>query len=144
MFIIAPFIPALIGLWVISHLKFPPVLSPPERSSLNFSYEPVPITPERRSVEVSSAVSPIPIVRAAPAASAFPVVPLSKAAPAPATVQPEARVTFILINEDRKMAIVNDKVVSEGDVIGAGKILKIETKRVLMKNNGGETWQNLR
>lgn len=51
------------------------------------------------------------------------------------------KLTFILINESRKMAIINDLVLSEGDIVADSRVLMIEKDRVLInEEDSGERW----
>ncbi len=51
------------------------------------------------------------------------------------------KLTLILINESRKMAIINDFVLSEGDTVANSLVLMIEKDRVLInEENTGERW----
>ncbi|WP_200762742.1 hypothetical protein [Nitrosophilus alvini] len=56
--------------------------------------------------------------------------------------QGEWKVTFIISGE-KKRAIINGKVVSEGDNINGARVLKIEKNRVLIKTYEGVKWLRL-
>ena len=54
------------------------------------------------------------------------------------------KVSIILItNSGRKMAIINNLVVNEGDIINNSKVEKIEKGRILIKDEKGEAWINI-
>ena len=46
----------------------------------------------------------------------------------------------ILWNEDKPLAVINARVVSEGQKIGEEKIIKIEKSSVIMQTPGGESY----
>ena len=51
------------------------------------------------------------------------------------------KLTFILTNEFRKMAIINDFVLNEGDTVADSRVLMIERDRVLInEEDAGERW----
>ena len=51
----------------------------------------------------------------------------------------DMNLSLIIINEDNRMAIIEDTPVKEGDIIADMKIVKIEHNRVLLKNRT-EKW----
>jgi hypothetical protein len=53
------------------------------------------------------------------------------------------RVSFILLHKKRNLAIVDGKLVHEGDLLGNQKIAKIEKDKILLKGREGEKWLNL-
>ncbi len=50
------------------------------------------------------------------------------------TVDRNMNLSLIIINDDNRMAIIEDTPVKEGDIIADMKIVKIERNRVLVKN----------
>ncbi len=68
----------------------------------------------------------------------YPGTPL--AALAPAGVNAEPALSFILINNTRRLAILNGKVVTEGESVDGARVMRIEKKRVLLKSKGGQEW----
>lgn len=55
------------------------------------------------------------------------------------------KLTFILINEFRKMAIINDFVLNEGDRVADSRVLMIERDRVLInEEDAGERWLKIK
>lgn len=125
----------------VSLIKFKPRLSPDEQRLLvPPSFQTVQITERTSNSEaVSMLESPITVVTAK---EEYPQPPLSKIAPPPEQVQKqeEMKVSLILINGGRKMAIINGVVVNEGDTVNQKKVAKIERKRVLIKDRKGERW----
>lgn len=145
----------------VSLIKFKPRLSPDEQRLLVFpSFQTVQITERTsegtsrtgtryrkifgdNSEAVSMLESPITVVTAK---EEYPQSPLSKIAPPPEQIQKtgegqeEMKLSFILINGGRKMAIINGVVVNEGDTVNQKKVAKIERKRVLIKDERGERW----
>lgn len=139
-FMALPFI-LIIATAIYAHsVKIKPKLSQIEKelSVPSPSFEKVVII-SRKPVKVAALDSPIKTVL--PLRTDFPQIPLSKIAPKGSDEEP--KVSLILINDGRKMAIINDKVVKEGDVINQIKVVKIENKRVLIKSKKGDKWLNL-
>jgi hypothetical protein len=122
----------------LSYVKFGVALSPMERNILLFSYDKVKIT-ERKPLMVATLISPVEIV--ASSKGAYPKVPLSDIAPA--DKPEEQKVSLILIRGGKKIAVINNLVVREGDSINLGKIAKIEKGGVLIRNKEGEQWLNM-
>ncbi len=50
------------------------------------------------------------------------------------------KLTFILINEFRKMAIINGLMLNEGDFVGNSRVIRIEKEGVLIDENDAEKW----
>jgi len=50
---------------------------------------------------------------------------------------------MILVNRNKKIAIIDGRLVKEGDVIDQNRIARIEKDKVLLKNNEGEKWLKL-
>ena len=48
--------------------------------------------------------------------------------------------TFILVQEGKKMAVVDNQFVKEGDAVNGKKIARIDKDRVLLRGKGGEGW----
>ncbi|MFA4917050.1 MAG: hypothetical protein WC560_10315 [Syntrophales bacterium] len=132
---------AVLLIFFISTVKFEPALSPVESKILSFNQENIPNIVERKPITINHIRSPISITIAKTPASDYPKTSLVEMAPPP--VVTEKRVSFILVNQDRKIAIIDGKLVSEGDVINRQKIKKIEKNRVLLKDKGDETWLTL-
>ncbi len=119
----------------VSHIKFGFALSPLERNILLFSYDKVKIT-DRKPLIVTNLISPVEV--AALSKKGYPNVPLSSIAPGDKAV--EQKVSLILIRNGKKIAIINNLVVKEGDSIDLGKVARIEKEGVLIRNKEGEQW----
>lgn len=52
--------------------------------------------------------------------------------------------SVIIISEKRKVAIINDRLVNENDLIGNALIVRIDRKRVLLKKNKSTWWEYLK
>jgi ethanolamine utilization protein EutA (predicted chaperonin) len=130
--ILLPFIAIILSMIALSHFKFKPALSSEEQNISKFSYKKIAVI-QKQPITVTDLKSPIdlPVI----AQKDFPKIPLSEIFP-----RKERKVLLILISENRKMAIINDIVVKEGDIIDHGKVKKIERNRVLIKDKEGEEW----
>jgi len=122
--------------------KYEPALTPMEKEVLIFSYQ-IPSVIYREPLVVSALYSPIRI-HAVPKPD-YPPVPLLEIAPPFVPERPPERpldlkVTFILIDGAKKIAIINDIVVKEGDVIGGSRIAKIQKNKVLIIDKEVERW----
>jgi hypothetical protein len=116
--------------------KFAPSFSPAEQKIFNFTYERVPDISERQPLSVSSIRNPVDLRRAGE--QGFPKTALAEMVPPPETA--EKRVSFILVNQKKRLAIIDGKFVHEGDVIDNRKIAKIQKDKVLLKGKEGEKW----
>lgn len=134
--LISPVAATLFCIIALSHIKFKPFLSPAEHGLTGFSYQKAQII-RRQPLAVHAIDSPIRVEAVSPKI-AYPQVPLEKMAP----VEPEVeiKVSFILIDGNRKMAIINGMVVKEGDIFNQNRVAKIEKNRVLIKDKKGERW----
>jgi hypothetical protein len=62
---------------------------------------------------------------------------------APETARPAAEaytVSFILITETQRTAVINNAIVKEGDILDDRKVSRIEKDRVALTMNGKTTW----
>ncbi len=134
--LISPVVVTLFCIIALSHIKFKPSLSPAEQGLTGFSYQKAQIN-RRQPLAVPAIDSPIRVEAVSPKVG-YPQVPLEKVVP----IEPEVemKVSFILINGGRKMAIINGMVVNEGDVFNQNRVAKIEKNRVLIKDKKGERW----
>ena len=135
-----PFVIAAAVFFFLRSVKFEPALSGNEKDLAAFSVAAVPAISKRMPVTAAALQSPIKIaaVQLTPKKE-FPGQPLSQVAPPPVS-PPAAVLTLILVNSSRKMAIINGTPVKEGDVINAGKVVKIEKDRVLLDYNKESRW----
>lgn len=134
--IIAPVVITFICMIALSHIKFKPSLSPLEQTLYGFSYQKLQII-KRQAVTITTLDSPI-YVEDFPLKTGYPQVPLEKVAPL--ETEPEIKVSLILINGGRKIAIINGNVLKEGDVFNQNTVAKIEKNKVLIKDTKGERW----
>jgi hypothetical protein len=120
----------------LTYVNFKPPLYPRERELTQFQYTPIkPVL--RQPAHASNVRSPIDITLASK--KDFPSTPLKEMAPA-AVAPVEPKVSFVLIKDRVKMAIVGGKVVREGDTIEIGRVIRIGQKGVLIKEREGEKW----
>lgn len=140
--VVTPFVlMALLGL-VIASVRVKSPLKPREKEILRSSLQKPAVT-EKKPMLVAALHSPT-----TPAPSqqqGFPTAPLLKMAPtkgSPAISPPQAdsRVSFILINEHSRLAIIDGKVVREGDTVNRGKVSRIQRDKVLLTGKEGEKW----
>jgi hypothetical protein len=126
--------------YIMAYIKFKPSLSPAEQELLGFSYQKTQII-QRQPITVPAIDSPIR-VEVVPPKVDYPQVPLVKVVPPELQEKPqvEMKVSFILINGGRKMAIINGMVVKEGDVFNQNRVAKIEKNKVLIIDKVGERW----
>lgn len=92
-------------------------------------------------------VQPKTVVSQSAAPSAYPPVPLSALAPLAPAQQPsppdEDIISMILVNGEKRLAIIDGTVVHEGERFRDGIIAGIEERRVLLRNGKGEKWLQL-
>jgi hypothetical protein len=94
---------------------------------------------KREPTTISNLKSPVTSSRGQ--SRGFPEIPLSEMLPASQTNT--RTVSLILIKDGRKMALIGNQFVKEGDVVGAGRIVRIDKARVLMTEGGVRTWLTL-
>ncbi len=102
---------AIIIIFFILRVNFTPSLSPAEQKVFTFTNEHTPKLTERKSFSVGSLKSPINLTQSRE--REFPKTSLAEIVPPPAIA--EKRVSFILVNQKRKFAIIDGKLVHEGD-----------------------------
>lgn len=139
--LVLPFVAVSLAVFALSHVKFKPALLPVEQRLSGLAYEKVKVIRRRQPLVVSAADSPIALEKQTSLRPDYPQVPLSTIAPlAPQEPQVGMKISFILISGGRKMAIIDGKVVNEGDMFNQKKVAKIEKNRVLLKNKQMEEW----
>ena len=116
----------------ISQIDFDLSLSPAERGVLLFRYEKQTI--KERQPHVASVLKN-PMELSSGERKGYPPVKLTDIAPVD-----RQRVSFVLIRGEKRIAIVDNLVVREGDSINNGRIARIEKGGVLVKNKEGEWW----
>jgi hypothetical protein len=148
-----PIVVLIMLLYLSSKVSFDAPLTPQETKLLSFSaVQNVPAIVTRQPVVVTSIQNPITVPKGALAT--YPGVPLAQLTPpvnqqervAAAQIAPvEKKLSFIMINPSRKMAIIDGRLVNEGSVIGQQRVKKIEESKVLLTNGKGEDiWLKLR
>jgi len=136
-----PFIAITAVLLLLPYAKFEPSLSGAERQLAAFTAGTVPAIIRREPVSVSVLESPvkIPLVQNSQK-KVFPGESLSQLAPPPASLPKADVVSLIVVNNENRMAIINGKVVKEGDKIDSRLVVKIEKNRVLLKEKTESKW----
>lgn len=134
---------AILIIFLVSKVKFDLSLSPLEKKLFYFNYESTPKIIERIPAPVKSIKSPIVISKLPE--RGFPDAPLISVTPpvTPSLSDVDRKVSLIFVNRSRKMAIIDGKLLHEGDVFDHHRIARIEKDKVLLKNNEGETWLKL-
>ena len=122
-----------------SQTEFAPSFSQAEMKVFNFSYGRIPDIKERKPLSVSSIRNPIEQRRSVE--QGFPKTALAEMVPPPQTAG--MRVSFILVNQKNKLAIIDGKFMHEGDMIEKHRIARIEKDKVLLKGKEGEKWLKL-
>jgi hypothetical protein len=111
----------------------PPALAPLTRNA-------APAIRSAPAAAVREAVSsPAPAVReprVPPSAQSAPAAPVAKAAAPPSTGSPELRLTAVSERDGRRVAILNDRMVYEGDSFDGVKVLHIGDNEVELDVNG--------
>jgi len=121
-----------------SMARFAPSFSPAEQKVFNFTYQRIPDLSERKPAAASAVRAPIALTKGG--SQGFPKTTLAEMAP---PEQVERKVSFIMVDQKRRLAIIDGRFVHEGDVIDKLKIAKIEKNRVLLKGKEGEKWLKL-
>lgn len=136
---------AILIIFIISQTKIVSALTPMEKRLLNFSSDVIPKIPERKTMQAAESLkSPIAIEKIAVAD--FPETPLRVLSPPvlkPAAKPPAGRISMILVNSDRRLAVIDGRLINEGDVFDQDRVLTIEKNRVLLKGKEGEKWLQL-
>ncbi len=140
----------IIGMPYAVHIK--PRLSPQEQQLAGYQYQKVEMS-ERKAGVFSGLTNPMTNRFGLTPSSGeagrdgYPKENLAEIAPQgkdrqPAVEKPPA-VSFVVIKDRSKIAIVNGEVVKEGDRTKHGKIIRITKNGVLMKNQEGQRWINI-
>jgi hypothetical protein len=124
-------------IYFILKVTFDLSLSPMERKLFTFKYETVPKIVEKKYLQFNLLKNPFTNSRVTPQRD-FPTPPLAGLSPPPTGAS--KKVTLILINQSRRMAIIDDKAVNIGDRVDNYSVKAIEKNRVLLKNKEGEIW----
>ncbi|MBF0505612.1 MAG: hypothetical protein HQL09_02150 [Nitrospirae bacterium] len=143
-----PFIAIAAAVLLLPYAKFEPSVSGSERQLAGFTTGNIPSISKREPFTASALDSPIKIavVQNSPNKT-FPGESLSQLAPPPGTTHAQAAplpkadvVSLIVVNNDNKMAIINGKVVREGEKSDGRLVVKIEKNRVLLKDKTESKW----
>jgi hypothetical protein len=119
----------------VSRVSFKPSLLPQEQELVSLSFERVNV--QQREPDILSGRE-APFGGPADSIKAFPAVPLPQLLGQASTVKKS--VSLILIKDGQRMAIVNNQVVREGDLVGKGRVVKIEIGKVLIREDGADRW----
>lgn len=107
----------------------PPVISPSPAATTGVGTRP----PERASEPVDERATPAP-----PPAEAAPVRPPAVKPPAPAPLSaPRPRVESILIDHNRRLAVIDGAIVRVGDRVGPRTVAAIEQEAVVFREPSG-------
>jgi len=130
---------AIMAIFMVSKVKFGLSFSPVEQKVLTFNDEQTHRLMERQQLSAASAKNPIDV--SFKSEQVFPEMSLTEVAPPPSST--EKKVSFILINQKNRWAIIDGKFVHEGDLFEKQRIEKIEKNKVLLKGKEGEKWLKL-
>ncbi len=117
-------------------ITFKPFLSPREERLAGLLLEPPEIRSERQT-RGGAAKDGVTLSFATP--RGFPSTPLSEAV----REAGGERVTLILFSQGQKIAVMDSRIVKEGDRIDQGRIVRIERDRVLLGTKSGSKWVSL-
>jgi len=134
LFSIVPVVALLVAFTASRSVEFNPPITPQEQALAAVAAEPLRID-LRHAPEVHGLASPFRTPSGDKAG--YPETPLAEMAPGNAQTR---SLTFILMNAERKIAIINGQVVREGDRFEGSRIARIEKTRVLVKGKGGQEW----
>ncbi|MCX5810969.1 MAG: hypothetical protein NT178_00255 [Proteobacteria bacterium] len=123
----------------IQRVKFKPFLSLKEQEIVGFFYEKIKIA-QRKSNMITGLKLPLDSTQGAQ--KGFPGVALSEVLNETA-IEKKKNVSLILIRDGKKMAIINNQIVKEGDLIGNDKVLRIEGDKVLIREGGVDRWLSM-
>lgn len=70
--------------------------------------------------------------------------PAQESTAGPADPHPGWSLTSVLIADDRRLAIINNRVLREGDSVAGARVVRIEADHVLIRHAGGERRLSLR
>jgi len=138
-FLISIPVAAIIIIFMISKIKFAPSFSPVEQKVFSFTYENTPRITEKKQSLISSAKNPIDLTKTSE--QGFPRASLEETVPPPSAMG--ERISFILVNRNKKLAIIDGKLVHEGDKVDNHIVARIEKDKILLKNREGEKWLKL-
>lgn len=123
---------AIILFGVTSFIEFREPLSPVEQQVLNFEYR-------QLKIEEIPAAVPADILK-----GLFDPPPIEQVYEKPersdmTVTTVDLEVSLIIVSGDSRMAMIDGRLVKEGDIIDDTRVVKIESNRVLL-NNKGNKW----
>lgn len=146
----------LVTLYIISNLPSAAPMTPDESKLKSFSADAAPLLKTSRQDQIPAIANPISTTDRPEQKKSFPPTALARMAAQPeqpagvsatGTQQdqheafaPRHQVSFIMIQENQRMAIVDGKLLHEGDAHERQKILRIEKGRVLFQTGKGNVW----
>lgn len=129
-------------------------LTPAERELIGFSSQAVTVALPASSAVYEGLVCPIrpPAAKTAGEKGAIPVFaggPLQKPSAPPASRKTEPakkmpEITMIYGDGRVRTAIIDGEILREGSALGSGKVMAIQTTRVLLRTSGRDTWLNIK
>ena len=136
-FVSVPVIVLLI-VYMISRITFGLSLMPNEEKILSANVDNIPQITERKQNAVASLKNPLQGYTGSK--MAYPAESLAELMP---PFEAESKVTFIMVTPRKKMAIIDGRMVREGDLMENHRVIKIYKDRVLLTGKGGEKWLRL-
>lgn len=145
-FFILPYALIIASIFVVQMVSFSSMLTPEESQLLEFYPEGTVMVEKMGyddTINISKRVkSPIKIVKAYKVPKA--ILPLKTEKTLTKKKASPFLVTMIVISEKRKMAIINNRIVNEYDLINNVKVARIEQNRVLLKEKKTMWWEYLK
>lgn len=125
----------LIIVYMISKITFGLSLMPNEEKILSANVDNIPQITERKQNVVASLKNPLQGYTGSK--MAYPAESLAELMP---PFEAESKVTFIMVTPGKKMAIIDGRMVREGDSLKNYKVVEIYKDRVLLTGKGGKKW----
>jgi hypothetical protein len=125
----------LIIVYMISKITFGLSLMPNEEKILSANVDNIPQITERKQNAVASLKNPLQGYTGSK--MAYPAESLAELMP---PFEAESKVTFIMVTPGKKMAIIDGRMVREGDSLKNYKVVEIYKDRVLLTGKGGKKW----
>lgn len=120
---------AIILLGLANNIEFEDGFSPTDLQIINFEYRHLSIQEKQAVAPVNILQEPLDYGRLGPDHEISDIDAKSG----------DIEVSLIIVSGNRKMAIIQGVIVKEGDVIEGKRVVKIESKRVLL-NDGENKW----
>lgn len=139
---------AILAFGISSFVKFKPQLTNEENVLVNFSpnVPPLNVRKFRDAAGIACPVTAAAKVAAPAPAVAFPpgAPPLLASTPTVSVAPKEPHLSLILFEDGRRMAIIDGKVVREGERFNKATVARIEKERILLREGKGEQWLKLK